>query len=754
MSKGKTVHIKVGARMLSLLFVLLFFILTGRFVYIQTAKEVDGHDLTVLAEDKWEKERTIEASRGQILDRNGQAIARDVPTYTLYAIVDENYSKDSEKPLHIVDETDAARKLAPLLNMEESEIERKLTPSNPNTFQVELGPKGRNIDHVLMEKIKKLNIPGIYFNREKKRLYPNGMFASHVIGFAQPDENGKLVGKMGVEKTFDDLLQGQDGYISYQSDRSGLKLPDPKEMIKAPENGNDVYLTIDQKIQTFLENAMTYAEKEYDPENIIGVVADAKTGEILAMGTRPSFDPNTREISNYVNEVISSRFEPGSTMKVFTLAAAIDAGVFNANETYKSGSYRISEKDKTIRDHNKSGWGTISYLEGVQRSSNVAFAKLVHEKLGGDRFLDYLQRFHFDQVTGIDLPNEVPGNILFRYPIEKVTTAYGQGTTVTPIQQIQAATAISNGGKMMKPYIIKKIVDSKTGEVIKQQKPTVVNEPIKQETAQQVLDILETVVSAEAGTGKPYKIEGYDIAGKTGTAQIPDPRTGKYLSGHGNNIFSFLGFAPKDDPQLIVYVSVKQPKISATELGSAPVAYIFKSVMKNSLNYLNIVPTKESNSEKQEVVNNTGIELPKVRNKGIDQASKELTSLGLNVIKLGQSGYVSEQNPLPNTKVLPQEKVLIKAEGKIKMPDLTGWALRDVTKLTKLLNLKLNVIGTGYVTKQSLKVNSEVKAGNYLVVELAPPFSETEPTSEDEEEVNITNEADQEIFEIINSVRD
>lgn len=751
MSKKTTVHIRVGARILSLIFVLLFFILTGRFVYIQTVKEVDGHDLTVLAGEKWEKERIIEASRGQILDRNSEVIARDVPTYTLYAVINEKYSENSAVPLHVVDKREVAEKLAPLLNMEAYEIERRLSPSNPDAFQVELGPKGRHIDHQLMEKIKALKLSGIYFTREKKRLYPNGIFASHVIGFAQPDEKGKLVGKMGVEKTFDELLQGKDGHITFQSDRSGFKLPDPKEMIVAPENGKNVYLTLDQKIQTFLESAMGYAEKEYEPENIIGVVADAKTGEILAMGTRPSFDPNTREISNYMNEVVSSSFEPGSTMKIFTLAAAIDAGVFNANETYQSGSYQISKKDKAIRDHNRAGWGTITYLEGVQRSSNVAMAKLVNEKLGGDKFLEYLQKFHFDKTTGIDLPNEVPGNILFRYPIEKITTAYGQGTTVTPIQQIQAATAISNGGKMMKPYIIKKIVDPKTGEVIKQQTPTVVGEPIKKETAKEVLDILETVISAEAGTGKPYAIEGYQVAGKTGTAQIPDPKSGKYMTGHGNNIFSFLGFAPKDDPKLIVFVSVKRPKLEPTELGSAPVAYVFKTVMKNSLNYLNIAPTESENSKP---ITKAGIETPNVIGKGVEAGVSELSKAGLTVIKLGQTGSVTKQMPLPNAKVLEKEKIIIKANGKMKMPDLTGWAFRDVTKIADIAGLKLNVIGKGYVTKQSIQANSEFKDGDYLVVELNPPFEEKEPLENPEDELNIKGKEDQQIFELLNSVQD
>lgn len=752
MSKNKTVHIKVGARILSVLFVLLFFGLGCRFVYIQVTKNIEGQVLTTLAEDKWKKERVIEASRGQILDRNSEVIAEDVPTYTMYAIIKKSYSKNSPKPLHVDDPHDAAMKLAPFLEMEVSEIERKLIPKSENDFQVEFGKNGRNIDHMTMEKIAALKIPGINFKREKIRLYPNGVFASHVIGFALPDKEGKLVGSMGVEKTFDSILQGKDGLVTYQSDRKGFKLPDPKEMVTSPTNGKSVYLTIDQKIQTFLESALDDAAKEYKPENMIGIVANAKTGEILAMATRPSFDPNIRDITNYMNDAISSRYEPGSTMKVFTLAAAIDAGVFQSHDVYQSGSYRLSERDKPIRDHNKSGWGQITYLEGVQRSSNVAFAKLVNEKLGTDRFLEYLQRFKFDQPTGIDLPNEVAGNILFRYPIEKITTAFGQGTSITPIQQIQAATAISNGGKMMKPHIIKKIVDPRTGEVIKEQQPTVVGEPIQAETAGKVLDILETVVSSEAGTGKAYRLEGYQIAGKTGTAQFADPKTGEYMIGHGNNIFSFLGFVPKDDPQLIMYVSVKQPKLKDTELGSEPIAYVFKTVMKNSLHYLNIVPTENVPKIKQ--ISEKAIDVPSVVGKSLDDVKTELLGIGTKAISVGSTGKVKEQLPLPKTKVLPGEIIVLKAEGKMIMPEMTGWSLRDVIKITKLMNLKPNVIGSGYVTNQNIKPGSEVKEGDYLVVDLRPPYEENDESTEQKEEIKLSNKEDQEIFDLLNNVQD
>ncbi|WP_102347033.1 penicillin-binding protein [Bacillus sp. Marseille-P3661] len=749
MNKNKTVHIKVGARILSLLFVLLFFVLAIRFINIQTTQEVEGHSLADLAENKWTKERTLEANRGEILDRNGEVIAKDVPTYTLFAIVKEEYSKNSPVPLHVTDPHQTALQLAPLLEMGASEIERRLTSITEKTFQVELGPKARNIDHALMEKIKALKLPGINFIREKNRLYPNGMFASHVVGFAQTDEDGVPQGKMGIERTYNSILQGQNGVITYKSDRKGFKLPDPKEMITPPIHGNNVHLTLDQKIQTFVESALTYVDKEYQPENSIAIVANPKTGEILAMGSRPSFDPNIRDIQNYLNDPISNSFEPGSTFKIFTLAAAIDAGAFNANEEYQSGSYKLPNV-RAIRDHNRVGWGKITYLEGVQRSSNVAFAKIVNEELGTDNFRVYLDRFGFHQPTGIDLPNEASGNILYNWPIEKLTTAFGQGTMITPIQQIQAATAIANNGKMMKPFIIKKIVDPNTGDIINETEPKVVGEPIKPETAMQVLDILETVVSSEAGTGKPYRIEGYEIAGKTGTAQIPDPKTGQYMNGHGNNVFSFLGFIPKDDPQLVMYVSVKRPRLENHELGSEPASYIFKTVMRNSMHYLNVAPTEE---KKDKPVSKSGLILPDVKGLSIEEAKKKLEGLGIRTILLGSTGKVMEQIPYANSKLLPNETVIIKTDGKVTMPNITGWSLRDIMKLSDAVGLKPNIIGSGYVVNQNINEGTVIKSGDYLVAELKPPFEEEK---EQEQSVipEVPSEDNLELNEITESIRE
>ncbi|MFC4183083.1 penicillin-binding protein [Saccharococcus thermophilus] len=711
MKKHKNTH--KGAAVLFFLFGLLFFVLFARFIQLQVTGVADGQVLAVKAEEKYKQKRTLDAKRGTIFDRNGEVLAEDVPSYTVVAILDPKMTIDPKHPRHVVDPHRTAQKLAPLLNMGVDEVEKILTK---NAKQVEFGSHGRNISYELKQKIEALHLPGIGFIRDTKRFYPNGNFASYVIGYAQKMENNETVGKMGLEKKLDKYLREKNGYVSFAGDINGFRLPNTKEKIVPPNNGDNVYLTIDGKIQSFLEDAMNEVEKQYRPKKIIAIVADPKTGKILAMATRPSFDPNKRDITNYFNDAISYPYEPGSTMKIFTLAAAINEGVYNGNEQYHSGAYKVGPN--VIRDHNKVGWGTITFNEGVQRSSNVAFAILVKEKLGEDRFLQYLHRFHFDQKTGIDLPGEAVGQIHYRYPIERITTGFGQGTSVTPIQQIQAATAIANGGKMMKPYVIDRIVDPDTGKVIMKHEPEVVGQPITEDTAHKVLDILETVVTSEHGTGRPYQIEGYRVAGKTGTAQIPSPNGG-YLIGRENYIFSFLGMAPKEDPRLIMYVAVQQPKLSYTETGAAPVSRIFTSVMKNSLQYLHIQPSPNQDKKVKEQA--VGMEIASYVGRSTEEAVKELKEKGLIPVVIGKGQQIEEHIPRAGDRIIARERVVLKTDGEAVMPDVRGWSLRDVMKVAELLGLQTSVKGNGYVVSQNIRPGAIVKKGDYLIVELAEP---------------------------------
>ncbi|MEH7382424.1 penicillin-binding protein [Bacillus sp. JJ1533] len=725
--KIKNTNINRGAAFISIIFALLFFTLMGRFAYIQGTGKVDGVVLAALAEEKYTKQRTIEAHRGTIFDRNGNPIAEDTSTYTVVAILDEDLTVNEDDPQHVVDPEETARKLAPLLKMDENEMYKVLT--KPERKQVEFGTYGRDISTSLKQEIESLELPGIAFRRELKRYYPNGTFASHVVGYAQKvtDKETKeteTVGKMGVEKSLDKYLKETDGYMKFQSDTKGYKLPDAKEQIVAPDNGSNVYLTIDQTIQTFLEDAMNTTIKEYQPEKIIGVVANPKTGEILAMSTRPSFDPNYRNIENYLNDAIAYPFEPGSTMKIFTLAAAIEEGVYNGDASFASGSYTAG--GETIRDHNRSGWGTITYDEGVLKSSNVAFAKLANELLGTDKLLEYLGRFGLDRPTGIDLEGEVENIINFRWEIDRVSTAFGQASSVTPIQQVQAATAIANGGKMMKPYVVDKIVDPDTDKTVVDHKPQVAGEPVSADTAQKVLNLLRQVVTD--GTGKAYDLEGYQVAGKTGTAQIPSPKGG-YLTGRGNFLYSFLGMAPVDDPKLIVYVAVEKPKLKDTDIGHEPVVMVFNHVMKNSLQYLNIQP-KEQNPEDQVNIDKE-IEVESYEGKSIDEAKTSIEKLNLKATVIGNGKNVISQSPGQGEKILPNEQVFLLTDQEATLPDLTNWSIRDVMKVADLTNIQVSYSGTGYVVQQSLAPGAILKDGDKLTVKLEPPYTQQEETTED-----------------------
>lgn len=722
----KNKNMNRGAAILSVFFALLFLTIFIRFFYIQSTGTVHGQALAAKVEELYKSQRTIEAERGSILDRKGNVIAEDKSSYKLVAILDDKITTDPDNPQHVIDVSETAQKLAPLINMDINEIEKLLSK---DLYQVEFGAAGRDISHSLKEEITKLELPGIIFSRDTQRFYPNGIFASHLIGYAQQkDDSAETVGMMGLEKTLDKYLHEEDGFVKYQKDGYNWKLPNSKDEITAPENGNDVYLTIDQKIQTFLEDAMNQVVDEYTPEKIIGVVADPKTGKILAMSQRPSFDPNVRDINSYYNDVVSSRYEPGSTMKIFTLAAAIEEGVYNGNATYQSGSYSVDGPD--IYDHNKTGWGPITFNEGVQRSSNVGFSIIADKLLGTDRFYQYLNSFGFLKTTGIDLPDEVNSKFNYKFHRDQISTSFGQASAVTPIQQIQAATAIANGGKMMKPFVIEKIVDTDTQEIVKETKPTIAGEPISAKTSQEVLNLLETVVTGEKGTGKPFKIEGYNVAGKTGTAQMYSD-SGEVLRGHDNYIFSFLGMAPKEDPELIVYVAVQRPKLEG-QAGAMPVSKVFNTVMKNSLQYLQIDPTSTV-SEKESTTQNAGIKLPSLEEKNLTEIKAELDKLGLEAVLLGDGQKIISQYPVADTAVINDEKILLKTSDSIKMPNITDWSRRDVMKLGYLLDLSIKTEGSGYVTKQSIKKDSIVKAGDLLTITLNTRKSSDDQALEKEE---------------------
>lgn len=683
---------------------MLFFAVVYRFYTLQV---VEASWYQERAQQMYERERVLKAERGSIYDRNKNVLAKEVKAYTVVAILDK------EAPNHVKDPESTAEQLAPLLDMPQEQLFQLL--NQPDRRQVELRPGGWKVDQDVAEAIRDLELEGITFVEETKRYYPNHTFASHVLGYVDLDGEAR----MGLELELDEHLRGEEGLVRFQQDRKGNRLIASAETVEHPQDGYDVYLTIDERIQLYVEQALDEVYREYRPEKMMVIVSDPHTGQILAMSNRPSFDPNHySSITNYWNDTIANAFEPGSTFKVVTFAAAIEEGLYNSNETFQSGSYRVP--GQTIRDHNRTGWGNITFLEGMQKSSNVASVILGYERMKKEVFYHYIDRFGFGKLTGIDLPGETPGYIRpleAARPAEIATMTFGQGLTVTPIQQIQAINVIANGGKLMKPYVIDSIYDPNTDKVAVQNKPEVVDpEVISPQTAQQMRDILETVVTR--GTGTNFYIDGYQVAGKTGTAQKPKQDGTGYVD--GKYIHSFVGFAPKDDPKLSVFVAIDSPQVEQYYQGGAAVAKVFKAVMQNSLQYLNVtreaeeVTIEEAEADWATVKDYRGFPV----NEGREQGKRD----GFDVHILGEGGEITEQKPAPGTSVLKGTRLYLLA-GELRhfaTPDMTGWSLKEVQDWAHVTGVQLHVLGHGYVTAQSVSPGERLRPGSELSVTLEP----------------------------------
>ncbi len=335
------------------------------------------------------------------------------------------------------------------------------------------------------------------------------------------------------------------------------------------------------------------------------------------------------------------------------------------------------------------------------------------EDIGNDTFVEYLDKFGFGKPTGIDLPGEVSGKIKTDWPIDFVTTSYGQGSTVTPIQLIQAMTAIANDGQMLQPYVIDRLVDA-NGKVVHDSEPIVKGNPISPETAKQVREILASTVTSEVGSAKKFAIDGYDVAGKTGTAYVADSNgSGKYLMGQNNYLYSFLGMAPADDPQLIMYVAVKQPQLEAGEYGSDPVSEVFTSVMENSLKYLNIDPENVAEVDTFTMGNYVS--------KNAIEVEQSLREAGLNPIIIGDGGKIVEQYPREDLKLTKGSLVYLKTEGTITIPDFTNWSLRNIVIYKNMSGLEIEIAGEGYVESQSVSKGAIVNDSSPIVVNLKTP---------------------------------
>ena len=472
-------------------------------------------------------------------------------------------------------------------------------------------------------------------------------------------------------------------------------------------------MTIDSSIQRFAEASLKEVTKEYNPEWMILTVMDAKTGDILASSTSPSFDPNTRDITSYENPLISLSYEPGSTMKTYTYMCAIEKGTYNGSETFKSGEIKIG--DDTVKDWNREGWGTITFDKGYEYSSNVGVSYMMQKFINKADLRDCLTKFGFGKKTGIELSNELSGSINFNYPIEVASAAFGQGITTTALQQLQALTIIANEGKMLRPHIVKKIVNPNTNEVTYERKVTKSEQLVSTATISKIKDLMYNVIhGTDAGTtGRSYNIEGFDIIGKTGTSQIFDNKAGKYLTGDNDYVFSFAGMYPKDNPEIIIYAAMKKPKYGT----STALSIASKSLMASIAKYRGMF----SEINKNKSLTKTTLE--SYISKSTSEVKSKLTANGINVITLGDGDKVINQYPNKGVTLISGDKVILMTnDSNVKMPNIIGWARQDAVALFKLLNLKYNVEGYGFVTSQSLKAGETVDTGTTINLTLGSKY--------------------------------
>lgn len=735
-----TRKVKLRSLIIGGAFTLLFVVLVTRLYWVQV---VQGAELLSDAKMMWATDKELRPVRGTILDRNDKVLAEDSPAYTLALNPKIIHDKGIENEIvqglsEILGNSDDSGALAALADKIRTRINQKRDDGSYYT-QVEIRNEGWKIDAEIADKIKalekelqqKLNTKkslGILLLPESKRFYPSGGLAAHLLGYM--DKDGKPI--MGLESQLDEYLKGESGWLSYEKDRYGVELPHSQRKYQPAVNGDNVRLTLDKNIQFYMESAIQKVYEKWRPKSVTAIAVDPHTMEILGLANMPSFNPNkyweAKRQSDFVNHAVASQYEPGSTFKLVTLAAAVEEGIFNPNETYQSGS--IAVPGRRLHDHNVSGWGQISYLEGLKRSSNVAFVKLGYEKLGQDKLRAYIEKFGFGAKTGVDIAGEVAGIVNMRYPAEFATATYGQGLTATAIQQTAAYAAIANGGKLMWPHLIKEIYNPETGEIIKKFEPKEIRRVVSENTAKQVGEYLEQVVADQSiGTGRKAYIDGYRIAGKTGTANKVIPGQKGYAEGKW--VISFAGYAPLENPQILVTIIVDEPDLGGNyHLGGDVAAPAFKEIVSQTLRYMGIAPNTAAQQHAQAAEQKMLAAVPDLTSLSLDQARKTMDKFGISVAAIGQGAGVIAQYPAPGTEIggLQRMYVMMQETKDVPVPDMTGRSLRDAIGLCSFLKLRCQSEGEGYVTSQTLE-----GAGEDRVLHLRlHPYGETEENAESE----------------------
>lgn len=606
---------------------IMFISLIGRLAYVQL---VIGPEIAVRAEDSWRRTVPFTAKRGAITDRNGIPLTYNVSRPTVWAI-----------PAQVQNPEETARVLADVLDMGHEEIYQIITKRS--LIEV-IKPGGRKISLDKAREVHSLGLPGIFVGEDNDRYYPFGNLASHVLGFTGIDNQGLT----GIELKYDKYLSGIRGSVTYLADAAGRLMPNSSEKYHPPRDGMTLQLTIDKHIQAIMERELDQAMLEHKPQHIIGIAMDPKTGEILAMASRPDYEPANYQ--QYPSEIYNRNlpiwmtYEPGSTFKIITLAAALEEGKIDLHHDHFYDPGWIEVGGAHLRCWKRGGHGSQTFLEVVQNSCNPGFVVL-GQMLGKETLFDYIKKFGFGTKTGIDLLGEENG-ILFNLdrvgPVELATTSFGQGVSVTPIQQVAAVAAAVNGGYLYKPYVAKAWLDPVTGKVVEETKPTVVRQVISEQTSKLVREALESVVAL--GTGRNAFIDGYRVGGKTGTAQ--KVKDGVYAA--DEHIVSFIAVAPADDPEVVIYIAVDDPE--GIQFGGLVAAPIVRNIMEDTLVYMGVEPRQEQMEKAYKYPDVPIVEVPNLV--GLTTAEiYEMLRSDLNIVTSGKGRLIVNQAPEAGTRV-------------------------------------------------------------------------------------------------------
>jgi len=656
--KRKSINwFKVRIIFLSCLLSICFVLIVGRMFQLQV---LEKEHLYKLAAQQHHVQIPLVPKRGTVCDSKGNELAVSIEVDSVYA--------DARK---VVDVGKTVRELTSILQIDREELRQRL--KNHRSFEW----IQRKISSKEVEQIKALHLPGIYFLKESRRFYPNSQLAAHLVGFVGLDSKGLE----GIEYQYDALLNGENHVWTTARDALGREIAMGKVPFEKEDHYRNIVLTIDKSIQHITETELVRGIEKWGAKGGMAIAMDPLTGKILAIASYPTFNPNQfiqYRSKTWRNRAVSDAFEPGSLFKVFLAAAALEEKIVRSSDSFfcENGSYTVY--DRTIHDHSKHGWLTFQQI--IKFSSNIGASK-VGEKMGRERFYRYISAFGFGEKTKIGLPGE--GNGIVRHPrywppVALDTISFGQGISVTGIQLVTALSAIANGGSLMKPYVVEKIMDEK-GVVVQSFQPEIIRKVISEETAKKVITLLRTTTE-KGGTGEGAAPAGYEVAGKTGTAQKVDSLLGGYSEDRYTS--GFMGFAPAEEPKLVLLVVVDEPQ--GNSYGGVVAAPIFKAVMEKVLPYLHVVP------------------------KGTMIVKNELDSAPVK--------EVSETQPLID------EVKVGKGLRTVVMPDLTGLSMRNALSRMEGRGVIIKVSGNGKVVEQVPRPGTVIERGDICYLKFQSPL--------------------------------